>query len=97
MITDFASDDKFTDFINEVRLRSIINTNVTVNSNDKIITLVTCAKDFDDARLVVMGRMVRDNENDSVDINGATLNPQPKYPQAWYDKKGKENPYANNV
>ena len=97
MITDFASDDKFTDFINEVRLRSVINTNVTVNSNDKIITLVTCAKDFDDARLVVMGRLVRDNESPAVDINGATLNPQPKYPQAWYDKKGKENPYANSI
>ena len=95
MITDFVSDDKFTEFINEVRLRSIINTNVTVNSNDKIITLVTCAKDFDDARLVVMGRMVRDNEDTTVDINGATLNPQPKYPQLWYDKKGKENPFAN--
>ena len=94
-ITDFVTDEKFTSFINEVRTRSIINTNVTVNPDDKIITLVTCAKDFDDARLVVMGRLVRDNENPSVDINGATLNPEPKYPQIWYDKKGKENPYAN--
>ena len=33
----------------------------------------------------------------SVDVDGATLNPQPKYPQAWYDKKGKDNPYANNI
>ncbi|MBR5246785.1 MAG: class B sortase [Clostridia bacterium] len=95
MITDFASDERFTSFINEVRLRSIINTNVTVNANDKIITLVTCSRDFDDARLVVMGRLVRDNESAEVDVSSATLNPQPKYPQAWYDKKGKENPYAN--
>ncbi len=95
MITDFATDEKFTSFINEVRTRSIINTDVTVNPDDKIITLVTCAKDFDDARLVVMGRLVRDNENPSVNVNGAKLNPEPKYPQAWYDKKGKENPYAN--
>ncbi len=97
MITDFASDEKFTNFINEVRLRSIINTNVTVNADDKIITLATCSREFDDARLVVMGRLVRENENPAVDVDGATLNPQPKYPQAWYDKKGKENPYANNI
>lgn len=95
MITDFASDEKFNSFINEVRLRSIINTNVTVNANDKIITLATCSHEFDDARLVVMGRLVRENENATVDVDGATLNPQPKYPQAWYDKKGKDNPYAN--
>lgn len=97
MITDFASDEKFNSFINEVRLRSIINTNVTVNANDKIITLATCSHEFDDARLVVMGRLVRENENPTVDVDGATLNPQPKYPQAWYDKKGKDNPYANNI
>lgn len=95
MITDFASDERFTNFINEVRLRSIINTNVTVNSNDKIITLATCSREFDDARLVVMGRLVRENESAEVDVGSATLNPQPKYPQAWYDKKGKDNPYAN--
>ena len=97
MITDFASDEKFNSFINEVRLRSIINTNVTVNANDKIITLATCSHEFDDARLVVMGRLVRENEVPTVDVDGATLNPQPKYPQAWYDKKGKDNPYANNI
>ncbi|MBO5333142.1 MAG: class B sortase [Clostridia bacterium] len=97
MITDFASDEKFNSFINEVRLRSIINTNVTVNANDKIITLATCSHEFDDARLVIMGRLVRENENAAVDVDGATLNPQPKYPQAWYDKKGKDNPYANNI
>lgn len=94
MITDFASDAKFTDFINEVRLRSVINTDVSVQTDDKIITLVTCSHDFDDARLVVMGRMVRENESPSVNVNAATLNTSPKYPQPWYDKRGMKNPYA---
>lgn len=95
MISNFSSDDKFNSYISEIRMRSLINTNVTVNPDDKLITLVTCSHDFDDARLVVVGRMVREGEDASVDVNGATLNPEPKYPQAWYDKKGKENPYAS--
>ncbi len=95
MISNFSSDDKFNSYVNEIRTRSLINTNVAVNPDDKLITLVTCSHDFDDARLVVVGRMVREGEDASVDVSGATLNPEPKYPQAWYDKKGKENPYAN--
>ena len=95
MVSSFSSDDKFTDYINEVKLRSLINTNVSVNADDKLITLITCSHDFDDARLVVVGRMVREGESETVDVSGATLNSEPKYPQAWYDKKGKENPYAD--
>lgn len=94
IITDFTSDEKFTSFITEVQTRSILKTNVSVNSDDKIITLITCSHEFDNARLVVMGRMVRANESAAVDVQSATLNTSPKYPQAWYDKKGVENPYA---
>ncbi len=94
MVTGFNSDAKFTEFIDEVRLRSLINTDVSVQTDDKIITLVTCSHEFDDARLVVMGRMIRENESTGVNVNNATLNTSPKYPQAWYDKKNIENPYA---
>ena len=41
-----------------------------------------------------MGRMVRENESPDVNVDGATLNTSPKYPQAWYDKKGENNPFA---
>ncbi len=94
MITDFNSDAKFTEFIEEVKLRSLFNTEVSVQTDDKIITLVTCSHEFDEARLVVMGRMVREGESPTVNVNAATLNTSPKYPQAWYDKKNLENPFA---
>lgn len=94
MVTDFSSDSKFIEFIDEVKLRSMINTDVSVQTDDKIITLVTSSHEFDNARLVVMGRMVRENESPTVDVNMATLNTSPKYPQLWYDKKGIANPYA---
>ncbi|MCH5190956.1 MAG: class B sortase [Oscillospiraceae bacterium] len=94
-VTDFSTEEKFISFIEEVRLRSIINTDITVQPDDRLITLVTCTYDFNEARLVVMGRMVRENEDLSVDTGTVSLNPSPRYPQAWYDAKGLENPYID--
>ncbi len=93
-VTDFMSDNKFGEFINEVKVRSLINTDVSVQTDDKILTLVTPTREFDNARLVVMGRMVRENESPDVNVDAVTLNTSPKYPQAWYDKKGESNPFA---
>lgn len=93
-VTDFMSDNKFGEFINEVKSRSLINTDVSVQTDDKILTLVTPTREFDNARLVVMGRMVRENESPDVNVDDVTLNTSPKYPQAWYDKKGESNPFA---
>lgn len=93
-VTDFMSDNTFGEFINEVKIRSLINTDISVQTDDKIITLVTPTRDFDNARLVVMGRMVRENESPDVNVDSVTLNTSPKYPQAWYDKKGESNPFA---
>lgn len=93
-VTDFSSDNKFGEFINEVKIRSLINTDISVQTDDKILTLVTTSREFDNARLVVMGRMVRENESSNVNVDSVTLNTSPKYPQAWYDKKGEANPFA---
>lgn len=91
--TNFVSDAKFSEFINEVKQRSLINTDVSVQTDDKIITLVTSSNEFEGARLVVMGRMVRENESIEVDVNSATLNTSPKYPQSWYESKS-NNPFS---
>ena len=93
-ISDFASDNRFGEFISEVKNRSLILTNVSVQTDDKLITLVTPSHEFDGARLVVMGRMVRENESSDVDMSDVTFNTSPKYPQMWYDKKGESNPFA---
>ncbi len=73
-VTDFVSDVRFLEFINEVKSRSIFNTDVSVQTDDKIITLVTSSDEFDGAKLVVMGRMVRENESTDVDVDVATAN-----------------------
>lgn len=95
-VNEFYTDTRFEEFIEEVQKRSIINTGVSVQPDDKILTLVTCSYEFNEARLVVMGRLVRSNEDATVNTEDATLNTSPKYPQAWYDVKGIDNPYKDD-
>ncbi len=88
----FDSEEDFLQFVDELKKRSIINTSVDVLGDDEIITLSTCTYEFDDARLVVVARRVREGENNEVDTTTAVLNPNPLYPQIWYDKNGGKKP-----
>lgn len=88
----FSSEENFLNFIDDVKKRSIINTGVDVLGDDEIITLSTCTYEFEEARLVVMARRVRDGETDVNNTNAAEINPNPLYPQIWYDIKGGKKP-----
>lgn len=96
MINDFSTDKRFNDYVEELKKRSVIDTGVSVQPDDKLLTLCTCTFDFHDARFIVVGRMVRENESVEFDTSKAILNPSPKYPQAWYDAKGQTNPYKDD-
>ena len=88
----FANDEDFESWSGEAYERSLINTGVDVNKDDNIITLVTCVYDFDDARLVVMARETREDEDASVDTSAAKANPSQRYPRRWYDDRGMKCP-----
>ncbi len=90
-----SSQDRFSVYLNEISQRSLYDTGVDVLPTDKILTLSTCSHEFTEARFVVVARLVRQGETDTVDTSLATVNPNPRYPQAYYDKKGKTNPYKN--
>lgn len=89
---NFIDGDSFNEWVKEARKRSIIGTTVNVNEGDEILTLVTCAYDFKDARLVVMARKTRVGES-KVDTHNSYMNTKPIYPQIWYDTKGITNPF----
>lgn len=91
-IPDFSTQSEFLRWIENCKARSIYNTPVDVQPYDEILTLSTCIYDFDNARLVVMARKVRDGEDPTVDPSAVVLNPSPLYPQVWYDKKGGSKP-----
>lgn len=94
---NFSSDEKFNEFITEVKSRSyFINENVDIKPGDKLLTLSTCCYEFNDSRFVVMARRVRDGESAEVDVSEAVKNESQKFPQAWYDANGTENPFADS-
>lgn len=88
---------KFAQYITEIKKRSFYDTTVDIELTDKLLTLSTCCYDFNDARLVVVAREKRANESVNIDVSGATKNPNPKYPQAWYDAERKANPYTGDA
>lgn len=92
--TALSSDERKAAYLNEVKQRSIYDTGVDVRPGDKLLTLSTCSYEFDNARLVVVARMVREGERAEVDTSNATLNTNARYPQVYYDKKKISNPYV---
>lgn len=94
--TNLASEEKRASYLNELAQRSIYDTGVDVLPSDKLLTLSTCSHEFNEARLVVVARLVRPGESTGVDTSRAVWNANPRYPQAWYDSKKKANPYASS-
>ncbi len=101
MRPDFDTKEQFLGWINDVKERSIINTGVDIEEDDMIVTLSTCTYEFDDARLVIFARKVRSGESKKIDTSLVSVNQNTRYPQAYYDKKGIQNPYryvsSNNI
>lgn len=93
--SNFVSDEAFVGYVEQLNQRALYTTGVDIEVGDKLITLSTCTYDFTEARLVVVGRMVRDGEDETVDTSLAVKNSNPRYPQAYYDAKGLSNPYKN--
>ena len=91
----------FVKYYEELQQRSYIHTGVDVQPSDKIITLSTCTYFFDrngsleNARFVVVARLVREGESETVDTSLATLNDNVRYPQLYYDVFGGTNPWRN--
>lgn len=93
--TNLSSAEKMSTYLSELAQRSLYDTGVDVLPTDKLLTLSTCSHEFEDARFVVVARLVRPGEKATVDTSRAVVNSKPRYPQAYYSKKGISNPYKN--
>ena len=67
--------------------RVVTKSSYKVKANDEIITLSTCCYDYDNARFVILGRLVRPDESTEVDVNSAVVNTDVLYSKKYYDKK----------
>lgn len=92
MKTSFQNDSDYLNFVYQLRIRSLYNTGVSFNADDKIVLLSTCSYEFNDFREVVVARRVRAGESNTVDVQRAAWNGRVLYPDCWYKKNGGTKP-----
>lgn len=54
----FSSEEKFVNYVQKAKKISRIKTDVEVSKEDRIITLSTCDYEFEDARFIVVGKLI---------------------------------------
>lgn len=92
-----CSDTCFEEYLVELDKRKLYETGVDILPTDKLITLCTCTYEFNNARLIVVARMVRDGESEEVDVSLAKKKEEPvKYPASYYSNQSK-NPYKDDT
>ena len=84
LVGSFASDAEFMNYVYLVRERSLIDTGVTCNEDDQLITLSTCSYEYSEFRTVVVARKTRSGESTKVDTSKAKANPNPLWPDVYY-------------
>ncbi|MBR2876657.1 MAG: class B sortase, partial [Clostridia bacterium] len=92
-----CSDTCFEEYIVELNKRKLYETGVDILPTDKLVTLCTCTYEFDNARLLVIGRMLREGESEEIDKTLVKKKDTPvKYPSSYYENKSK-NPYKDDA
>lgn len=85
----------YEEYIEELEKRSLYETGVDILPTDKLITLCTCTYEYDDARLLVIARQLRDGESVEVDTSLADYKKTVKYPDSYYDNPN-NNPFKDD-
>ena len=92
---EFPNAESFNGYVRQIKARSYVDTGVDIQYGDKLISLQTCVYDFDYEFLYVIARLVRPGESASVPASQIKANPNPRLPQALYDKQKKPNPFVD--
>ncbi len=81
---EFADEQEFYDYVNEIKRRTVRLTEVDVKYGDELLTLSTCNSTFSNGRLVVFARKLRDGEVIEEGTATSTENPNIKWPNSYY-------------
>lgn len=87
-VLDFNDKDSFYKYVNEIKRRTIRNTNVDIEYGDQLLILSTCSNTVSDGRLVVAARLVRDDEKLYEGTANSSENKNAKMPTSYYGSKG---------
>ena len=88
----FNDSSDFLNFVYQIRIRSLLNTEVDIQADDQILCLSTCSYEVDNYRTVVVARKVRPGEASTVKVEEAEQNPAPLFPASYYYRYGGEAP-----
>lgn len=96
---DFQDENEFYGYVNEIKRRSLILTNVDVKYGDSLLTLSTCNYTVSNGRLVICARLLREDEEPDEGVAGSKPNPNIKWPTIYwdsdsYDPKAEFVPYG---
>ena len=97
---NFENPERYQKYIDDIRIRSSINTPVEVTTDDTIALLSTCISDgynyygnrYKNWRCVMALRRVRPGENPEFDAGLAQINENPLMPDIWHKNTGKSKP-----
>lgn len=92
MQAEFLSDAEFMNFVYNCRIRSLINCPVMVNEDDTLLTLSTCSYEYSNFRTVVVARKLREGEKPDVNVEIATVNKNPVFPDVYYSNHSAKKP-----
>jgi len=92
LVPNFDSDEDFYEFLYKIHIRSHITTDNKFRATDPILTLSTCSYEMKGFRTVVFARKIRPDEDENVNHDNMTNNPNPLMPKGWYDMKKRKMP-----
>ncbi len=96
---ELDDEEIFYDYVNEVKRRSLILTNVDVEYGDQLLTLSTCSNVISNGRFVVVARALREGEDPYEGVADSRDNPNIKWPtihsnSSSYDPDAEFEPYG---
>jgi sortase B len=81
---NFENEEKFYEYVNGCKRRSVVSNDVDVKYGDQLLTLVTCSTMFSGARFVVIARQVREGEDLLAGTQNNSRNTNVLMPDPYY-------------
>lgn len=82
---DFETEEEFLAYVNNAKKRNMMKNEVDVTYGDQLLTLYTCNGMLDDAKLIVMARMMREDEDPTDGTQFSEPNDNVLWPKAFYE------------
>ncbi len=82
---DFKDEEEFLAYVNNAKKRNMMKNEVDVTYGDQLLTLYTCNGMLENAKLIVMARLMREGEDPTDGTQFSEPNSNVLWPQAFYE------------